>query len=220
MSKNMTIFAEALVNNREYKNAKIDGNAVGPANARKWIAKVKALRIPAYAIRAYRYNNMGEAEIVAKCDESPLYNALGEVLEMVGPINGVKLNAHNIAEEVIAKALRVRVIDITPEMAHARCEKREAKKAMDENECEETIAAYDAACDEVKRLEEEPGNCKRLAEIVTEPAFVKAVELLLGDAINRQAVKNPEDVLKEEEARKAARREARKAAKAAKKSAK
>ena len=219
MSKNMTIFAEALVDNREYKNARINGAAVGVSNARKWIAAVKALRIPAYAIRVHRYNNMGEVEIVAKCDESPLYNALGDILEMVGPVNGAKLNAHNVAEEIISAALRFRVIDITPEMAHARCEKREAKKAMDENECDETIAAYNAAADEVKRLEEEPGNCKRIAEIVAESAFVKAVEILLGDAIKRQAIKNPEEVAAEEEAKRRARREATKAKRAAKKAA-
>lgn len=219
MSKNMTIFAEALVDNREYKNARINGNAVGVANARKWLANVKALRLPAYAVRVYRYNNMGETETVAKCDETPVYNALAPILDMVGEVNGAKLNAHNIAEEIIACAIRFRVIDITPEMAHARCEKRLAKKAMDENECEETIAEFDKWAEEVKRLEEEPGNCKRIAEIVTESAFVKSVEILLGDAIKKQAMKSAEEVAAEEEAKRKARREATKAKKAAKKAA-
>lgn len=219
MSKNLSIFAEALVDNREYKNARINGEAVGVANSRKWIAAVKAIRLPAYAVRVYRYNNMGEAEAVAKCDETPVYNAIAPVLEMVGVVNGAKLNAHNIAEEIIANALRFRVIDITPEMAHARCEKRNAKKAMDEDENEETIAAYDNWVEEVKRLEGEPGNCKRIPEIVSESAFVKAVEILLGDAINKQAMKSAEEVAAEEEAKRAARREATKAKRAAKKAA-
>ena len=219
MNKNMTIFAEALVDNREYKNARINGNAVGVANSRKWMNAVKAIRLPAYAVRVYRYNNMGEKDIVAKCDETPVYNAVAPVLDMVGEVNGAKLNAHNIAEEVIACAIRFRVIDITPEMAHARCEKRLAKKAMDEDECEETVAAYDKWNDEVKRLEELPGNCKRIAEIVTESAFVKAVEILLGDAIKKQAMKSAEEVAAEEEAKRAARRERTKAKRAAKKNA-
>ena len=219
MSKNLTIFAEALVDNREYKNARINGEAVGVANSRKWIAAVKAIRLPAYAVRVYRYNNMGEAEAVAKCDETPVYNAITPVLEMVGEVNGAKLNAHNVAEEIISNALRFRVIDITPEMAHARCEKRNAKKAMDEDENEETIAAYDNWVEEVKRLEGEPGNCKRIPEIISESAFVKAVEILLGDAINKQAMKSAEEVAAEEEAKRAARREATKAKRAAKKAA-
>lgn len=219
MSKNMTIFAEALVDNREYKNARINGEAVGVANSRKWIAAVKAIRMPAYAVRVYRYNNMGEAEAVAKCDETPVYNAIAPVLDMIGVVNGAKLNAHNVAEEIIANALRFRVIDITNEMAHARLEKRLAKKAMDEDENEETIAAYDNWVEEVKRLEGEPGNCKRIPEIVSESAFVKAVEILLGDAINKQAMKSAEEVAAEEEARRAARREKTKAKRAAKKAA-
>ena len=216
---NMTIFAEALVNNREYKNARINGPAVGVANSRKWIAAVKAIRLPAYAVRVYRYNNMGEAEVVAKCDETPVYTAIAPVLEMIGEVNGAKLNAHNVAEEIIANALRFRVIDITNEMAHARLEKRLAKKAMDEDENEETIANYDKWADEVKRLEEEPGNCKRIPEIVSETAFVKAVEILLGDAIKKQAMKSAEEVAAEEEAKRRARREKTAAKKAAKKAA-
>ena len=216
-NNNMTIFAEALVVNRDYKNARINGNAVGVANARAWANAVKAMRIPAYAIRVYRYNNMGMADEVAKCDETPLYSAIFPVLDMIGEVNGFKLNAKNVAEEIIANALRFRVIDISNDMAHARLEKRRAKKDMDEEENEETIAAYEKWADEVKRLEEEPGNCKRIPEIVSESAFVKAVEILLGDAIKKQAMKSAEEVAAEEAARKKARNErahARKAAKA------
>lgn len=214
---NLSIFAEALVDNREYKNARINGEAVGVSNSRKWATAVKAIRLPAYAVRVYRYNHMGEAETVAKCDESAVYNAIAPVLEMVGIVNGAKLNAHNVAEEIIANALRFRVIDTSNEMAHARLEKKLAKKAMDEDENEDTIANFDKWTDEVKRLESEPGNCKRIPEIVSESAFVKAVEILLGDAINKQAMKSAEEVAAEEEARRQARREATKAKRAAKK---
>ena len=219
MNKNMTIFAEALVDNREYKNARVNGEAVGVANSRKWIAAVKGIRIPAYGVRVYRYNNMGEAGEVAKCNESPVYDALAPIIDMVGEVNGAKLNAHNIAEEIIAAALRFRVIDISVEMAHARAEYRKARKAAEENENEETLAALEAAKAEVKRLEGEPGNCKRIAEIVSESAFVKAVEILLGDAIKKQALKSAEEVAAEEEAKRRARREATKAKRAAKKAA-
>lgn len=218
-TNNMTIFAEALVDNREYKNARVNGEAVGVANSRKWIAAVKAIRIPAYGVRVYRYNNMGEAGEVAKCDETPVYDAIAPVLEMIGEVNGAKLNAHNIAEEIIAAALRFRVIDISVDMAHARNEYRKARKVAEENENEETVADLEAAKAEVKRLEGEPGNCKRIAEIVSEGAFVKAVEILLGDAIKKQALKSAEEVAAEEEAKRAARREAKKAKKAAKKAA-
>jgi hypothetical protein len=216
---NLSIFAEALVDNREYKNARINGEAVGVANSRKWANAVKAIRMPAYAVRVYRYNHMGEAETVAMCDESAVYNAIAPVLEMVGIVNGAKLNSHNVAEEIISNVLRFRVIDTSNEMAHARLEKRLAKQAMDEDENEDTIAKFDHWTEEVKRLESEPGNCKRIPEIVSESAFVKAVEILLGDAISKQAMKSAEEVAAEEEARRQARREATKAKRAAKKAA-
>lgn len=216
----MTIIAEALVDNREYKNVRINGEAVGVKNARKWIAAVKAIRIPAYGVRVYRYNNMGEAGEVPVCDETPVYDAIAPILEMIGEVNGAKLNARNIAEEIISVALRFRVIDITNEMAHARAEYRKARKAANEDENEETLAALEAAKAEVERLEGEPGNCKRIAEIVSEGAFVKAVEILLGDAIKKQALKSADEVAAEEEAKRAARRDAKKAKKAAKKAAK
>lgn len=213
----MSIFAEALINNREYKNARVNGEAVGVANSRKWIAAVKALRIPAYGIRVYRYNHMGDTETVAQCDQTPLYTALAPVLEMVGTVNGAKLNSQNVAEEIISNVVRFRVIDITPEMASARCDMREARKAMNEEETEESVATYEAAKAEVARLEELPGNCKRIAEIQSESAFVKAVEILLGDAIKKQAMKSAEQVAAEEEAKRAERRAKTKAKQEAKK---
>ena len=216
-TNNISIFADALINNREYKNARINGEAVGPANARKWIAGVKALRLPAYAIRVHRYNNMGEAEAVAQCDQTPLYTALAPIMEMIGTVNGAKLNAHNVAEEIIANVARFRVVDITPEMAHARCELKEARKAMNDEETEETVAIYEEAKAEVARLEEIPGSCKRISEIQTESAFIKAVEILLGDAIKKQSMKSAEEVAAEEEAKRVERRAKTKVKREAKK---
>lgn len=213
---NLSIFAEALSINREYKNARINGEAVGVSNARKWSTAVKAMRIPAYAIRVYRYNHMGDEAIVAPCDMTNFYTALREVLELVGVVNGAKLSAENVAEEILANAMKFRVIDITNEMAKARSDYREARKDYLEDDCEENTTAYEEAKAEVARLEGEAGNCKRIAEIQTESAFVKAVEILLGDAINKQCAKSAEEVAAEEEAKRQARRAATKAKKQAK----
>lgn len=217
METKMTIFAEALADNRNYKNARIDGKSVGIAEYRAWSNAVKALRYPAYAIRQYRHANLGNAETVTPCDMTNLFKALHVVLDLVGIVNGAKLDAKNCAEEIIAQASRIRTIDITPEMAHARLEKRNAKKALDENENDETRKAYDDATAEVERLESEPNNCKKIIEIQTETAFVKTVELLLGDAITKQTMKTLEEVLAEEEAKRQARRAKTAAKKAAKK---
>lgn len=216
-TENLSIFAEALINNREYKNARVNGEAVGVANSRVWLSAVKALRIPAYAIRVHRYNHMGDETIATACDQTALYTALKGVLNMVGVVNGAKLSAENVAEEVISNVMRFRVIDITNEMAHARFEMRQAKKALVEDETDENQSAYDLAKAEVERLEALPGNCKRIPEIQSESAFVKAVEILLGDAITKQTLISAEEVAALEEAKRQARRAKTAAKKAAKK---
>lgn len=213
----MSIFAEALIDNLDYKANRINGEAVGVSNARKWNTAVKDLLIPAYRVRVYRYNNMGNAETVAPYDETPLYNALQVVLDMVGEVNGAKLDTHNCAEEIIANAMKFRVIDTSPEMAHAHSEKREAAKALKENETEENQANYDKWVEECKRLEELPGNCKRIPDVQADSTFVKAVEHLLGAAITKQKAKSAEEVEAEREAKRQARRAKTAAKKAAKK---
>ena len=202
----MTIYAQALADNRNYKNARIDGKLVGIPEARKWQNAVKAIRLPAYAIRQHRHDSMGNNATATPADMGAFYTALNGVLALIGEVNGARLHATNLADEIIAQAFRVRTIDITPEMAEARYNKREARKALDEEDNEENQTAYDNACAEVDRLEAEPNNCKKLFEIQTESAFVKAVELLLGDAINKQTMKTAEQVAAEEAAIKAARR--------------
>lgn len=212
----MTIYAEALISNREYKSARINGEAVGVNNARAWANTVKAMRLPAYAIRVYRHDHMGDKEAVKACDMSPLFAELVKVVDMVGVVNGAKLSASNLAEEIVANAVRFRTIDTSKEMAHARCEKKLAKKALEEEESEDLQAEFDKWDAEVKRLEGLPGNCKKVVEIQSESAFVKAVEILLGDAITKQTMKSAEEVAAEEEAKRQARREKTKAKKQAK----
>ena len=161
----MTIIAEALADNREYKNARIDGKTVGVASYRAWTNAVKALRHSAYAVAQFQHANLGNSEVAEPCDMSKIYENLRAVLDLVGVVNGAKLQAQNIAESIIANASRIRVIDITPEMAHAHSVKREARKAMTEDDTPENTKAYEEACVEVERLESIAGNCKRHAHI-------------------------------------------------------
>jgi hypothetical protein len=135
---------------------------------------------------------------------------------MVGEVNGAKLDTHNCAEEIIANAMKFRIIDTSPEMAHAHNMKRQSAKALREDETEENQAEFDKWDEECKRLEGLPGNCKRIPDVQAEATFVKAVEHLLGAAITKQEAKSAEEV----EAEKEAKRQARRAKTAAKKAAK
>ena len=217
MEKTMTIYAEALISNRNFKSARINGESVGVTAARVWIAAVKAALIPAYTVYKYRFDHMGDAEKVAACEQSALYDALHTVLDFVGEVNGAKLNAHNIAENVISCAVRFRVIDTSDDMAHARCERNIARKRLNDDETPENQSTYDKWVNECARLEALPGNCKRIVEIQSESTFVRNVELMLGDAILKQSLRPVEEILAERAAIKAARDAKRKANKAAKK---
>ena len=211
MKKTMSIYAEALVSNREFKSARINGESVGVTASRVWIASVKAMLIPAYAVYKYRYDHMGDAEKAATVDQSALYDALHTVLNFIGDVNGAKLNAYNMAESIVSCAVRFRVIDTSDEMAHAHCERRSALKALNDNDTPEHQANYDKWADECTRLENLPGNCKRVVEIQSESTFVRNVELMFGDAILKQSLRSVEDIQAEKDALKAERAKKRKA---------
>lgn len=217
MNQTMSIYAEALMSNREFKSARINGESVGVTAARVWIAAVKSMLIPAYSVYKYRFDHMGDAEKVAACDQSALYAALHTILNFVGEVNGAKLNAHNIAENVISCAVRFRVIDTSEKMAHTRLERKIARKRLNDDETPENQSAYDKWVDECARLEALPGNCKRIVEIQSESTFVRNVELMLGDAILKQSLRPVDEILAEKAALKAARDAKRKANKSAKK---
>ena len=220
MSKTMSIYADALISNLDYKSARITGDVVGVANYRSWSATVKACLVPAYQVAEYRWNHMGDTEDVIPCDQSALYNAIRGIIAMVGEVNGDTLNPVNVAETFITLATRIRSIDTSNEMAHARCEKKLAKARLDEEETAENQSAYDNWVAEVKRLETLPGNCKRRIEMQVESAFVKNVEYALGNAITHQCARPTEDIIAEKLAKEEERKAKRKANKLAKKSAK
>lgn len=215
---NTSLIAQALADNREFKSARINAKILGDYSlTRKWQTAVKALRVPAYRVSAHRHDVMANAKDNAVViDQTPLYDALRVVLDLIGEVNGTKLNVKNCAEAIIAEAHRFRVVDITPEMAHAHAMRSEARKAVKDNETDETLATLEHWNDECTRLESEAGNCKKLFEAQTESAFVTRVEMLLGDAISGQLAKSADEVEAEMLAKKEARRAARKAAKAAK----
>lgn len=216
MEKTMSIYAEALVSNREFKSARINGESVGVTASRIWIASVKSMLIPAYTIFKYRYDHMGDSEKAATIDQSGLYDALHVVLGLIDEVNGAKLNAFNIAESVISCAVRFRVIDTSEEMAHAHCERNIARKRLNNDDTPENQSVYDKWADECSRLENLPGNCKRIVEIQSESTFTRNVELMLGDAILKQSLRSVEDIQAEKAALKAARAEKRRNNKQAK----
>lgn len=249
MENTMTIFAQALSANREFKNARIDGKTVGVKEARAWNTAVNAMLVPAYAVFKYHHDNLGkqiaEDDLMLEALMTKVYNSLHPVLDLVGEVNGAKLFADTVAPLVCSVAARVVTVDLTVAMVNARWYKKQANYvlengmdglmlvSMDEERAkfiadlteaaksEETLEVFVEECNEaVKRLESEPGNCRKEYAIATDSAFKNAIEIALGDAINGQKMKSVEDILAEKEARRQARRAKTAAKKASKKSAK
>ena len=244
---NLSIYAEALSVNRDYKNARVNAKTVGVAEARAWNRAVNEMLIPAYAVAKYHHDNMGkpvdEEDILLSALMTKLYNSLHPVLDLVGEVNGAKLFAETCAPLVWSVASRIVTIDLTTEMVNARWYKKQAHfvlengmdglilVSMDEERAkfikdlteaaqdEESLEEFVEKCDEeVKRLEGIPGNCRPEYKESTDSAFAKAVEIALGDAIIGQKMRSVEDILAEKEARRQARRAKTAAKKKAKKS--
>lgn len=212
-----TVFAEALTENNKLKKGIITGESVGVKNAREWNNAIKAMRLPAYGVREYRYNHMGDAAVAAAVDQSAFFNALRPIIDLIGEVNGAKLHPENLADEIYAHAMCKRAIDLTPEMAHARRLYNDARKAKDEDETEENIATFEECKAEVDRLEAIPGNCKYIAVPQSPSYFVKNVIIVLSDAVSKQCAKPMEQVIAEEKARDDARKARAKARKQANK---
>ena len=245
---NLSIYAEALSVNREFKNARIDGKTVGVKEARAWNTAVNAMLIPAYAVFKFDHDTIGgpvsdDDEALREALLEKVYNSLHPVLDLVGEVNGAKLFADTVAPLVCSVAARVVTVDLTVAMVNARWYKKQANYvlengmdglmlvSMDEERAkfiadlteaaksEETLEVFVEECNEaVKRLESEPGNCRKEYAIATDSAFKNAIEVALGDAINGQKMKSVEDILAEKEARRQARRAKTAAKKASKKS--
>lgn len=247
--ENTTIYAETLADNRDYKNARIDGKTVGVKEARAWNNAVNAMLVPAYAVAKYHHDNLGkqiaEDDLILETLMGKVYTALHPVLDLVGEVNGAKLFADTCAPLICSVASRIVTVDLTVKMVNARWYKKQANYvlengmdglvlvSMDEErikfiedltkaaENEETLADFVEECNNlVKRLENEPGNCRKEFAIATDNGFKNAVEIALGDAIRGQKMESVESILAKIEARRQARRAKTAAKKAAKKSAK
>lgn len=231
MSNTMSIYAQALLHNKKFAKNVINAKNLGFSEYCTWKkALVDALHA-SYKVAEYRYNNMGKGGEVQSFDLSDLYASIRPIVRMIGEVNGDTLNPVNVAEIFVAKSLGKRKISTSEEHAHAVCNKDTARKALNNAEqgtmSDKDFAAriarlqknFDDADAEVKRLEDMPGHCKFIATIVSEGAFVNAIQEALGDAIDGQMARPMADILAEKEAKAQNRKDKRRANKNAKKEA-
>ncbi len=218
-----TLIAQALADNNEFKKEHITPKTLGDyALAREWRNALKATRLPAYRIAEKRHNAMSKVE-EESIDQSALYTALKPVLDLIGEINGHKLNAKNVAETIIGESHRIVVKDYNADLADARIDLRRAKidekNAETDADLETATAEKERLEDEIARLEAIPGNCKKQYDIRTETTFINAVEFLLGEAVTGQLAKSADEIAAEIKAKEDARKAKSKARRQAKRQA-
>lgn len=199
MENTYSVYVKVLVCAQEYKALKVNAKLVGVDEALTWNKAVEAIRLPAYTVRSARRNSMSAEADAPTIDQSALYAAIRTVLDLIGEVNGARLNPKNLAEEFIAQVVRINVIDLTPEMAEARYDLRKAKadKADDD--------VIKACKNEIARLESLPGQCHKEARCLTATSWKSVAEKILSDAITKQTMKSAEEVAAEELAAKAER---------------
>lgn len=228
----MSIYAQALAFNKQFKKNKINAGSLGFAEFSAWKKAIVNALNAAYKVAEYRHNNMGNKDIIKACDMTPVYEAIRPIIRLIGEVNGDTLRAENVAEMFVAKSIRYRGIDITEAMAHARCNYTSARDAfnnaeqgtMSDKDFEAKLARLEKAKDdaeaEVKRLEDEPGNTKNIPDMQSETTFIKTIQEALGDAITNQCARPYDEIVADKAAREQARKDKRRANKNAKKNAK
>lgn len=227
-NKTMSIYAEKLTARADFsgKYAKLDKATLGDENYKVWKSTIVDCLSEAYKVYEVRHNN-GMAEDVS-VDMSALYTKIGAVRDMIGEVNGMKLNSAIIAEAMIGKSYGFRRACFSNDGASADCDLASAQASMrivkarpvnatfTEDAKAQAIAKAQTAIDNAKaridELAQEAGNYRDVPCPVSDTAFLTAIEKELRTIVNKQAAKSWEQV----QAEKKALRDARKARRSAK----
>jgi hypothetical protein len=225
--KTMSIYAEKLTAKADFsgKYAKLDKATLGD-NYKIWKSTIVDCLSEAYKVYETRHNN-GMVEDV-KVDMSALYSKVVEVRNMIGEVNGMKINSALIAEAMIGNSYSFRRAAFSNEAASADCDLASAQASMrtinarpitntftEEAKAiavEKAQSVIDSAKARIDELAQIAGNYRDVPTPVSDSAFLSAIEKELRTIVNKQSAKSWEQV----QAEKAALNEARKARRNAK----
>lgn len=229
MEKTNTIInlADALVYNNRFANVKLTAEQLSPASFATWKTLVEALHKASYKVYADCENNGLKAESTS-VDKTEVFNAIRDILAVVGDINGRKVYAN--AETAIAiisyagKRANVDAPELQLVKSRISLARRELKQTEQFNSAnkEQNIANITAR---ISELEAEKSTlmatvdmCHKQPTKTSDSAFRLEVEHFFARVIAGQLAKTPEELEAEELARKEARKASAKARKANKSS--
>ena len=223
--KTMSIYAEKLTAKADFagKYAKMTKDVLGD-NYGTWKSAIVDCLGEAYKVYEIRHNN-GMAETV-NIDMSALYAKVAVVRNLIGEVNGMKINSALIAETMIGVSHTFRKACFSNEAAHADCtldsakavkrniEKRPVTATFTEEAKAKAIAQAQTdinnAMARIDELMQVAGNYRDVPQPVSETMFLVNVEKELRTIVNNQSAKSWEQVQAEKQALKEARKNNRK----------
>ena len=210
MSKTMSIYAEKLSEKSEFsgKYARLDKKTLGD-NYPIWKSAIVDCLPEAYMVYTVRHNN-GMAENV-NADMSGLYAKVNVVRNLIGEVNGMKLNSALLAETMVGASHVARRGCYTNEAASADCDLASAQASMRVVKARPVNATFtEEAKAHIDSLMQTAGNYKDTPTMVSDSAFMSKVEVEIRTIVCRQNAKSLEEI----QAEKKALNEARKARRA------
>lgn len=215
--------ADSLVYNNRFANVKLSAEQLSAESFATWKTLVTELHKSAYKVYALCENNGLKAESTS-VDKTEVFNAIRNILAVVGDINGHKVYANaETAIAIIGYAGKRANVD-APELQLVKSRisnaRRELKTVMQFNSSnkEENIANITARITELEAektvLMATADMCHKQPTKSSDSAFRLEVEHFFARVIAGQLAKSIEELEAEELARKEARKAAAKARKA------
>lgn len=226
----MNNIAKTLVRNitiKDKKSSRVTGDFVGVEAYSDWKIAIEAAHEAFYKYESAKIK-LGNGTINSIKDEkNKAVEAFKAIVDLVGEVNGVKLETSIEAMELVSKyAIRDteeyagQALFVKSELDNLRKQLDNVSNGMSEEYISNLEKQFEAKNEEFKLEKKKPGSAKKGDDITTFTFFVNKAETRLAKAIEKQEAKPYEQILQEREEKKAANRAKAKARRDANKKAK
>lgn len=226
----MNNIAKTLVRNitiKDKKSSRVTGDFVGVEAYSDWKIAIEAAHEAFYKYESAKIK-LGNGTVQSIKDEkNNAVEAFKAIADLVGEVNGVKLETSIEAMELVSK-FAIRTVEqyagqamlIKSERDNLRKQLDNVSNGMSEEYISNLEKEYEAKNEELKLEMKKPGSAKKGDTITTYSFFVYNAETRLAKAIEKQEAQSYEEIVAEREAKKAANKAKAKARRDANKKAK
>lgn len=226
----MNNIAKTLVKNitvKDKKSARVTGDFVGVDAYAEWKTAMESAHEKFYKYECAKISLANGTVTTIKNERQNAIDAFRVILNLVGEVNGVRLESSTESMDTISKYAIKDIERLAGRAMLLDSELKNLKKQLDEcgngvnpdyvASLEESIEAKE---EELRLEKKKTGSAIKGSTMTTYTAFVYNAETRLAKIIEKQEAQSYEDIIAEREAKKAANRARAKARRDAKKSAK